>query len=298
MLYLALLLAQTQAPATFRVDSRLALVRFQVSPKRGEFVTDLRAEDIEIREDGMPQPVALFEGGQFYPRRLPVEIALLFDCSLSVREAGRLNPNIFERGLLDEYENASLAIYAFSDKLVRLTPVTRSAQELNAALETVGKFPAGKTPLFEYITATVREMSTGERAAPRILVVFSDGQPTRPGDELLDAEAACAAKDLDVAIYPVLLSRPGASAVMERQIVGVQKFMDLAKATGGEAMVTLANEAVLPKVLQSVAARVRFEYVVGYYPPAGVMRKQHDVQVVWHGKPRGEIVGGARVLVH
>ena len=298
MLYLALLLAQTQAPATFRVDSRLALVRFQVSPKRGEFVTDLRAEDIEIREDGMPQPVALFEGGRFYPRRLPVEIALLFDCSLSVREAGRLNPNIFERGLLDEYENASLAIYAFSDKLVRLTPVTRSAQELNAALETVGKFPAGKTPLFEYITATVREMSTGERAAPRILVVFSDGQPTRPGDELLDAEAARVAKDLGVAIYPVLLSRPGAAAMMERQIVGVQKFMDLAKATGGEETVTLENEAVLPKVLRSVAARVRFEYVVGYYPPAGVMRRQHEVQVVWHGKPRGEIVGGARVLVH
>ena len=114
-----------QAPATFRVDTRLALVRFQVSPTRGQFITDLRAEDIEIREDGVPQEIALFEGGRFYPRRLPVEIALLFDCSRSVQEAGKLNPHVIPRGLLDEYDNASLAIYAFSDKLVRLTALTR-----------------------------------------------------------------------------------------------------------------------------------------------------------------------------
>ena len=144
---LSALALRAQAPATFRVDSKLALVRFQVSPERGNFITDLRPEDIEIREDGVPQEIALFEGGRFYPRRLPVEIALLFDCSLSVQEAGKLNPNVFQRGLLDEYDNASLAVYAFSDKLVRLTAATRTPSELKAALETVGQFPAGKTPV-------------------------------------------------------------------------------------------------------------------------------------------------------
>jgi hypothetical protein len=38
--------------------------------------------------------------------------------------------------------------------------------------------------------------------------------------------------------------------------------------------------------------------VVGYRPASGTMRRQHEVQVVWRTKPRGEIVGGARVLVH
>src|SRR5438270_10784046 len=93
---LSVLALYAQTPATFRVDTKLALVRFQVSPKRGEFVTDLRAEDIEIREDGVPQEIALFEGGRFYPRRTPVEVALLFDCSLSVQEAGKLNANVFQ----------------------------------------------------------------------------------------------------------------------------------------------------------------------------------------------------------
>jgi VWFA-related protein len=269
-----------------------------VSPKRGEFVTDLRPGDIEIREDGVPQAIALFEGGRFYPRRLPVEVALLFDCSMSVQDAGKLNPRVFRRGLLEEYENASLAIYAFSDKLVRLTGDTRTQADLAAALETVAKFPAGKTPLFEYITATMREMAAAGRDALRILVVFSDGESTRPGDEWLDQQAISAAKELGVAIYPVLLSRPGAAATMERQIVSVQKFMNLAKATSGEATVTLESEEVLPRVLRAVASRVQFEYVAGYYPPAGVMRKQHEVEVVWKAKARGEIVGGTKVVVH
>ena len=295
---LTLVALQAQAPATFRVDSRLALVRFRVSPQRGKLLTDLRAEDIEIREDGVPQEIALFEGGRFYPRRLPVEITLLFDCSLSVQEAGKLNPSVFPRGLLDEYENASLAIYAFSDKLVRLTGATRTAAELNQALETVGRFPAGKTPLFEYMTATIREMTAGGHDALRILVVFSDGESTRTGDESRDTEAAAAARELGVAVYPVLLSRPGAAATMERQIVSVQKFVDLARSTGGESTVTLDGEEVLPRVLRAVASRVQFEYVAGYHPPAGVMRKQHEVEVVWRVKPRGEIVGGTRVVVH
>jgi VWFA-related protein len=287
-----------QAPATFRVDTRLALVRFQVSPTRGQFITDLRAEDIEIREDGVPQEIALFEGGRFYPRRLPVEIALLFDCSRSVQEAGKLNPHVIPRGLLDEYDNASLAIYAFSDKLVRLTVLTRTTADLNAALETVSRFPAGKTPLFEYIVATMREMAVTNRDARRILIVFSDGESTRPGDEWLDDSAAATARELGIAIYPVLLSRPDAAATMERQIVSVQKFLDLARASGGDSTISLDNDELLPRVLRTVAARAKFEYVVGYHPPSGAMRKQHEVQIVWRGKPRGEIVGGSRVLVH
>jgi VWFA-related protein len=289
--------AQSQPAATFQVDSKLALVRFQLSPKPGETV-DLRADDIEIREDGVPQHIAMFEGGRKDRNIVPVDVALLFDCSLSVREAGTLNPNVFHRDLLDPYPNASLAIYAFSDRLVRMTGATRTAQDLKAAIETVALFPAGKTPLFEYITETMRQMAIGARTALRILIVFSDGESTRPGDENYDHLAIAAAQELGVAIYPVVLSRPGAGGTMDRQIESVQKFMALAKATGGETTITMENDQVLPRVLRKVASRVQFEYVAGYYPAPGAMRRQHEVEVAWRGKPRGEIVGGSRIVVH
>jgi tetratricopeptide (TPR) repeat protein len=100
--------------ATFRAETELALVRFQVRPKRGVLMADLRPGDFEIREDGVPQKTALFEGGRFYPRSVPLVISLLFDASGSVQSAGNLNPYVFHENLLEEYENASIAIFGFS----------------------------------------------------------------------------------------------------------------------------------------------------------------------------------------
>ena len=42
--------------ATFRAETNLALVRFQVAAK-SDFVSDLHADEIELREDGIPQKV-------------------------------------------------------------------------------------------------------------------------------------------------------------------------------------------------------------------------------------------------
>jgi Flp pilus assembly protein TadD len=126
--------APAPGEATFHSESSLVLVRFQVSPKKGALISDLRAEDIQILEDGAPQKVALFEGGRFYPRSVPLEITLLFDCSGSVQNAGSLDPNVFGKSLLDEYVNTKVAIYAFADELTRLTTPTRDGAALVKAL--------------------------------------------------------------------------------------------------------------------------------------------------------------------
>jgi len=82
--------------AVFHTEANLVLVRFQVSPQKGKLISDLRAEDIEVLEDGVPQQIALFEGGSFYPRTTPLEITLLFDCSGSVQQAGTLDTRVFQ----------------------------------------------------------------------------------------------------------------------------------------------------------------------------------------------------------
>jgi hypothetical protein len=65
-------------------------------------------------------------------------------------------------------KRGELAIYALSDKLVRLTPATRTVSELSTALETVGKFPVGRTPLFEYgVVREQREVDVVWRGKPR-----------------------------------------------------------------------------------------------------------------------------------
>src|ERR1039458_1331160 len=76
------------ASSTFHVDANLALVQFQLKPRRGQLVAELRPEDVEIREDGLSQTTILFENKRNDPHGVPVEISLLFDCSGSMQSIG------------------------------------------------------------------------------------------------------------------------------------------------------------------------------------------------------------------
>ena len=143
----------------------------------------------------------------------------------------------------------------------------------------------------------MRDVVRPERETVRMLAVISDGESTVAGDNLLDRQAILAARELGVAIYPVLLTVPNAVAAMKEQIVSVRNFLDLARATGGEAITASGGLDLLPRILKAIAARVQFEYVAGYYPQA-MDGTRHQVQVVWSDRSRGAILGGTRVVVH
>jgi VWFA-related protein len=288
------------------VDANLALVRFQVIPQKGQFVTDLRPEDIEIREDGIPQQIGLFEGGRFYPHTVPLEIALLFDCSGSVQFAGTLDPHVFDENLLKEYENVDIAIYAFSDDLVRLTRPTRDGPALMKAMEAVRLVPAGDTPLFGDIAETASDAASIGGNATRMMVIFSDGESTRQGDSPRAAEAIQVAQELGMALCPVMLPQPPVAQIDTvsngewelRKLQSIGSFMKLASATGGQAFDAVSTKDVLPTILKSLANHVRYDYVVGFYPASSGGRKRHKIEVILRSKNRGEIVGGFRTLVH
>jgi VWFA-related protein len=296
----------TPSTATFRVDTNLALVRFQVVPQKGQFVTDLRPEDIEIREDGIPQQIGLFEGGRFYPRTVPLEIALLFDCSGSVQFAGTLDPHVFDENLLREYESVAIAIYAFSDSLVRLTGPTRDGPTLMKAMRAVRIVPAGDTPLFGDIAETAGDAVSIGGNATRMMVIFSDGESTRRGDSVRSAEAIQVAQELGVALCPVMLAQPPSARVNPNpnsqweldKLQSIGSFMSLASATGGQSFDAVGNKDVLPTILKSLANHVRYDYVAGFYPSSSGGRKRHKIEVVLRSKNHGEIVGGFRALVH
>ena len=302
---------------TFRSETNLALLRFQVSPKKGEFVTDLRPEDIVVKEDGVAQKIAVFEGGRFYPRTVPVEITLLFDCSGSMASAGLINPHVFGPNLLDEYENVRLAIYGFSDDVTRLTTPTRDPETLRKATGGVLMLPHGDTPLFRTIGAVAREAAGTPGNAIRWMVIFSDGESYPASDTALWGKALNDAQDLGVNLYPVTLEGPRTvssalsaqpqplemAAPMPRAgldgAVSRGRFEELGKLTGGQSFHEVVSTGVLPGILRSLGRQIRFEYVVGYYHPAGGgSSKRRNVTVNWSGRSRGEILGGTRTVVY
>jgi VWFA-related protein len=315
---------ETLSFPAFRVDANLALVQFQIFPKSGRPVSRLAPEDIEIREDGIPQKTTLFEAARDYRAGVPIEISLLFDCSASIQSIGALDPYVFHTSLLDEYESASIAIYTFSDEVHRITKPTRDARALRKAMDAVLATPpadekttTASTRLFGSIRDTVIDAAEGRLGVVRLVIIFSDGISVseQHQDEGVWAAARGAARKNGVALYPVLLEFPTGNPVLAGMPAGtpvntrymldhaspsMQHFSDLGPETGGQRFTRIgATDSVLPDILKSLAQQVlRYTYVAGYYPDPSDKGKRHEAQVVLLNRNKGALSGGGRIVDH
>ncbi|MGD1094379.1 MAG: VWA domain-containing protein [Bryobacteraceae bacterium] len=294
------------AQATFQVGTNLALVRFRFHPKRGVLIQDLRPEDIELREDGVAQKIAVFEGGRFDTDSVPVEISLLFDCSASVVRIGALNPHVFSEKLLDEFPNVSIAIYGFSDSLVRFSGPTRDPEALRKAMDQVRSTPPGNTALFGSIAETVHDAATTGVNVVRMLVIFSDGQSTSANDVDQVVAATRLANQSGTALFPVMI---GELPMADKEVrltrypiaSSISDFLKLAPSTGGKILAGFTEGGggpSLPFVLKSLANEIRSDYVAGFYLPRSGEQKPHKIEVVLRSKDRGRLDGANRIIVH
>jgi len=327
VLFLTALTALGQAPpaATTGARDNLALIRFQVAPQKGKPVTDLRPEDIEIRVDGAPQKVALFQGGSIHPRTIPIELSILFDCNRTALSSGTLNPRVLQEGLLDEFPNLSIAVYGFSGGLTRITALTRNQEDLNKALSSPMFVHPVSTFLLDHISRVELDASSTPGTAIRMLAIFSDrqadeGSTSSAAEQERNDRAIGIARETGIAIYPVLLisrlavqtittppSPPRTSGVGGPQFSApdsfpatraVGDFTSLGAATGGKRIEVLADGNMLPTVLKWIAEQIRYEYVAGFQTSTSGEKKRHKAEVVMQKKNGGRITGGTRTLIY
>ncbi len=287
--------ADPDATPTFSSSVNLAVVRFQFVPRKGDPPRQLHREDVEMRENGVVQPVAIFAPLGAAAVSVPVEITLLFDCSASVDHIGVLNPNTFRENLLDPFPNVAVAVYGFSDSLVRFATPTRDPVTLKDAMDRVATIPARGTPLFSSIAAVVENAGATGPNVVRMLVIFSDGESESPGDELRAGEASRAAEKSGTALFPVILNKPGASASMS-SIDSVSDFAKLASDTGGHVLQGFMGEDVLTSILKALAHEIQQDYVAGFYMDPSRKPKSRQVKIVLAPGVRGKVYGGARTV--
>jgi len=298
--------ATAQTP-TFRADANLALVRFQVNLKNGDPVTNLKPDDIQLLEDGVPQKIVLLEGGN-RTRTVPVDITLLFDCSGSVRFAGLLNPKVFRDSLLNDHKNIRLGISVFSDDWKKLTDPTRDPEAMAEAAHGVLNFRSGTTALYESVVETLRDMEARPASGVRMLVILSDGEQTE-GDELHRFEAIRVSQRAGISIFPVLVSGPGltyrtdsnralSSALRKGKATYNQaEYLSLADETGGRSFPARGDD-VVGDTLQWIQKQNRLDYVAGFEPAPSEKPSFHKVKIVLTKPSRGEVIGGVRLLQH
>lgn len=210
----------------FQVDVEAVNLSVVVTDKKGRFVPDLTADDLEVYEDRVPQDVSFFTSED-----TPVTLLLLLDASTSVRPSV---DGIKEAAsnFVSKLRDGDQAIIADFNEHIRFSShFSGDIDRLVATIQSL--YPSGWTALYDSILYSIEKVS--EAPGRKALLVFTDGDDSRSVGQGSVAEARDAiegAKFSEVTIYAV-----GFEGRRVRGSRGVNKgfLRDLASETGGAA---------------------------------------------------------------
>ncbi|HUF24087.1 MAG TPA: VWA domain-containing protein [Vicinamibacterales bacterium] len=255
---------QQQPPsATFRSGTSLVALNVIVTDIKERYATDLRAEDFEVYEDGVRQPVKFFAAAE-----VPLDLILLIDASSSM--TGKLEAvHKAANGFIETMRDGDrAAIVSFADGVKVLQALTGDRERVRAAVQSTGA--QGATALHNAIYVALKEFgqpaTTGPDVRRQAIAVLSDGEDTSSllsFDDVLDL-----AKRSGVSIYTIglrddLSGRPSQSRRYFSQADFALK--QLASETGAmpffpETVQDLAN------VYDAIATELASQYSIGYVP--------------------------------
>jgi Ca-activated chloride channel family protein len=276
-------LAARQQP-TFRERGDAVRVFVTVTDRDGRLVTNLAREDFEIRDEGQPQPITLFDNS---PQ--PIRLIVMMDVSGSMEGNLPLLRAATQQLVSRLRPDDRMRLGTFG-RTVSISPeFTTDPNVLLATLpnEIEGDAP---TPLWRSIDEALDAF--GERSEQRdVVLVLSDGKDSGPigfrQRYVSQVEVIDRARDEDVMVYGIgMRSRP-----RQRQVGlgpgGLQAalFADLpdpglalvAEHTGGGyAEIRFGQD--LGAAFAQVADELHSQYLIGFAPPKRD-GKVHDLDV-------------------
>ena len=161
-------MAGAQEP-TFRGTGEAVRIFVTVTDGDGKLVTTLAREDFEVRDEGKPQPITLFDNT---PQ--PIRLVVMLDVSGSMQ--GNLpllraaSEQLFGRLRPDDVARVG----SFGHEVTISPTFTHDARELRAALPTTIN-PEAPTPLWRAIDAAMATFGN-EDVTRKVVLVLSDGK--------------------------------------------------------------------------------------------------------------------------
>ncbi len=269
----------------FRGTGDAVHVFVTVTDRDGRLVTTLTQDSFEVRDEGKPQPITLFDNT---PQ--PIRLIVMLDVSGSMEgNLGLLraaSEQLFARLRPDDV----VRVGSFGQDIVISPSFTRDPGELRAALP-VAIDPNAPTPLWRAIDEAVTAF--GDEGGDRpVILVLSDGKDSGPigftQRYVSQAEIIDRAREADVMIYAVgMRSRgtrpmrpgvgPGALQAMLLADLPDPGLARVAQETGGGYTEIRAGED-LGVAFARVADELHSQYLVGFAPPKRD-GKVHDIDV-------------------
>lgn len=263
-----------------KVETNLTNIFFTAADKNKRFISDLKAEDIRIFEDGQPQEVFTFQQNI----DLPLSIAILIDTSISEqytlpeeKEAARA---FLENVLRPQKDEA--AVVSFTGETTLEQGFTGNIDRLRRAIDHVEFVPpsgyvggrvivngtppisdtnqnlAGSTAIWDAIWATSEElMAQSAEHSRRAIILLTDGDDTSSRMKIHDAVER--AQKADAFIYAI--------GIGDRYQFNVNEgdLRKIAERTGGRAYFP-KHERDLRDAFTQIQRDLREQYLVAYSP--------------------------------
>jgi VWFA-related protein len=225
-----------------------------VTDRRGNFITDLTPEDVEIVEEGRTQTVTYFARGDQSASAPLLHVGLLFDTSGSMGEDIKLARSAAVRFLNTLSDAVDMTLVDF-DTEVRVA--TYGQRDFPRMVERIrGRQPSGWTAMYDALGVYLD--GAAENEGRTILVLYTDGGDTRSAIAFGDAMTLVRASDVTIYTVGFLDHQSSGSRFAQRA-----RLTEIAETTGGQAFFPSAMKDV-EVAYEKVVAQIRAQYSVGY----------------------------------
>jgi VWFA-related protein len=247
-------------PPVFGTDLEVVKITVTVQDAKGHPVSDLRAEDFIVHEEGRRQTVQVFarsagdDAETDRPELLTLDLGLLMDTSESMVKELKLSQEAAVR-FLEAVPRARDLLVLFFDHDIQVSRYNSENQQglFERILSLKG---GGNTALYDAIAVYLSRVQDG--AGRKVLVVFSDGEDSI--SEVRLPEVMRMVRSSSVTVYPIAFgsSRGNAAAMAAKAFL-----MGLAEESGGRVFRPTGSRD-LPEIYGKILEELSAQYVLGF----------------------------------
>ncbi len=250
-----LVAASPQQVPVFRGGVDLVRLGVTVTDRKGNFVTELAANDFEVYEDGKKQELRYFAAG------LPTEsgepqthLGLLLDVSESMGEDISFTKTAAVKFLNSLIEAVDITMVDF-DTEVRATRYSQA--DFARVIERIRLQKAsGWTALYDAIGVYL-DGADGQDGR-KVMLLYTDGGDTRSSMSFADLMNLLKLSDVTVYVIGALEHQSPTTKNQQRMLL-----QQIADVTGGQAFFPLSVKE-LDAIYEKVLAEIRAQYSLGY----------------------------------
>ena len=253
---------------------------------KGRAVPNLTIDDFILEEDGQPQAIKLLSA----TAELPVSMGVVLDVSGSMQSKIRTAQRALDRffSMIDHDDEIFLMTFAMRTSLI--ADFTPHRNELTNALMS-GVNVGGSTALYDSLDQALQKVKEG-RYQKKCVLLVTDGEDTTSLTRF--DKALQDIREAEMLVYSVgIKGAPGfdletdplsgnARPIRNFTTVDMKVLNQFSDASGGRAweISEAAFGKKMDEVLETIAAELRSQYSIGYYPTHPVKDgKWHRVRI-------------------